>query len=274
MTLYGPRHARVCASRHARVCASAPRREFLEGPGVAVGVGEEHELAPRLHVDVAGLDPAFHELLAGGLDIPDHDLDALLRPGRHLSDPGAHHHRARRAWRGERHEPQALVDLMVMVSVKAHLIDVERLGPVDIAHRDSHKLNLPVHTGSLRSRCDIPSLTPTRAVTPSGHAQSRAVGRPGRGVLSAAGVTLRTASPPASPSGSDNRPGICWVWRQLTRCGRSRSSWSGPPSRPTECGRSAGPPRSSATCQRASWSNGSTTAPWRPFPASAKLPPR
>src|SRR5215468_8559454 len=66
--------------------ASAPRWEFLEGPRVAVQVGEEHELAPRLYVDLTGLDPAFHELLARGLDVADHDLHALLRPGRHLGD--------------------------------------------------------------------------------------------------------------------------------------------------------------------------------------------
>src|SRR5262249_15654002 len=114
--------------------ASAPGRELLEGPGVAVEVGEEHELAPRLHIDVAGLDPAFHELLAGGIDVADHDLHALLRARRHLGDTGTHHDRARRSWRGELHESQALIHLMVMVSVKAHLIDVKGLGPVDIAH--------------------------------------------------------------------------------------------------------------------------------------------
>jgi hypothetical protein len=124
----------------------APRRQLLQGPGVAVGVGEEHELAPRLHVDLAGLDPTFHELLAGGRDVFDHDLNALLRPGRHVGDPGAEHHRARRPGRGELDEPQALVDLVIVVSVEAHLVDVKGLGPVDIGHRNAHKLDLPVHT--------------------------------------------------------------------------------------------------------------------------------
>src|SRR5262249_39124479 len=59
-------------------------------------------------------------------------------------------------------------------------------------------------------------------------------------------------APRAFPGGGE-RPGICWLWRQLTRCGRSRSSWSGAPSRPTGCGRSAGPPGWSAVCQRAGW---------------------
>src|SRR5262245_6856734 len=69
---------RLAVRRRVWLRGSAPGREFLEGPAVAVGVGKEHELAPRLHVDVAGLDPPFHELLAGGLDVANHNLDALL----------------------------------------------------------------------------------------------------------------------------------------------------------------------------------------------------
>src|SRR5579859_3949706 len=102
-----------------RLSPLASRREFLEGPGVAVRVAEIDEPPPRLLVDLAGLDAAVDQVLAGGRSVGNHNLDPLLRPGRHLGDPGAQHNRAGRAGRGELHEPQSLVVLVVVVGVEA-----------------------------------------------------------------------------------------------------------------------------------------------------------
>jgi hypothetical protein len=38
---------------------------------------------------------------------------------------------------------------MVVVRIEAELLDVERLGAVDVAHGNGHQLELPVHVGLL-----------------------------------------------------------------------------------------------------------------------------
>src|SRR6185312_5023620 len=123
-----------------------PHGHLLERPGVAVGVAEGDERAPRLNVNVAGLHAVRKELLAGGLDIRHDDLHTLLRARRHLGNPRPHDHRARRSGRGELHEPQVVRHLIVVVSVEPDLFGVERLGAVDVGHRYGHELDLPVHT--------------------------------------------------------------------------------------------------------------------------------
>ena len=171
----------------------APRRELLEGPGVAVGVAEEDKPAPRLFVDLAGLDAVVDQVLAGGRSILDHHLDALLRPWRHLGHPGAHHHRARRPWRRELHEPQVLADLVIMVSVEAHLVYVEGFGAVNVGHRDGDKLDLPVHTLQRTERVGHPTGCVNASLPLSFTTAGQTVDDLGRGVLSAAKVTHWTA---------------------------------------------------------------------------------
>jgi hypothetical protein len=55
-------------------------------------------------------------------DIRDDDLHALLRARRHLGDAGAHDDGARRTGGRELHESQGVVDLVVVVGVKANLL--------------------------------------------------------------------------------------------------------------------------------------------------------
>jgi hypothetical protein len=59
--------------------------------------------------------------------------------------------RTRRPWRCELNEPQVIADDLVVVLDETHHVDVELLGPVDIAHRDSHQLKFHVHA-TKRSR--------------------------------------------------------------------------------------------------------------------------
>jgi hypothetical protein len=68
---------------------------LLQRPGIAVGVAEGDERAPRLNVNIAGLHAMRNEFPAGGLDIGDDALHTFLRAGRHLGDPGAQHDGAR-----------------------------------------------------------------------------------------------------------------------------------------------------------------------------------
>ena len=56
-----------------------PGRELLDGPAVAVGVGEEHEPAPREVLDVADRHAPAGELVAGGVDVGDDELEAAER---------------------------------------------------------------------------------------------------------------------------------------------------------------------------------------------------
>src|SRR4029077_16515235 len=63
-----------------------PRGHLLERPGVAVGVAEGDERAPRLNANVAGRPAVREGLLAGALDVRHDDLHALLRARRHLGN--------------------------------------------------------------------------------------------------------------------------------------------------------------------------------------------
>jgi hypothetical protein len=80
------------------------------------------------------------ELSPGGLDIGHHALPALLRARRHRSDPGAQHDGSRAPGRGELHEPQRVADRVIVVRVEAGLLQVERVGAVDIGHRYRNQL--------------------------------------------------------------------------------------------------------------------------------------
>ena len=64
----------------------AGAEQLLDGPAVAVGVGEEHEPAPGELLDLADLDPAAGELGVGGVGILDHDLQAADGAGRGVGD--------------------------------------------------------------------------------------------------------------------------------------------------------------------------------------------
>jgi hypothetical protein len=103
------------------------------------------------------------ELLPGGLDVGHHALHTLLRARRHLRDAGAQHDGAGRPGRGELDEPQRVADLVIMIGVKADLIHVERLGPVDIGHRYRNQLDLPVH---IRHRIPRPDDDPPARPAP------------------------------------------------------------------------------------------------------------
>ena len=52
----------------------------------------------------------------------------------------------------ELHEAQGLVDLLVVVGIETNLVDVERLGAVDVGDRDGDEFDLPVHARTLSRR--------------------------------------------------------------------------------------------------------------------------
>src|SRR5215218_3217121 len=119
--------------------------DLLDGPAVAVRVGEEHEPAPGKVLDLADLDPAVGEVGVGGLDVVDHHLQAGDRAGRGVGDADPERDRAGRAGRGQLDEAELVADLVVVVGVEADLLGVEALGAVDVADGDRHQLELEVH---------------------------------------------------------------------------------------------------------------------------------
>jgi hypothetical protein len=127
------------------------RPDLLDGPAVSVGIGEEDEL-PAIpggvqYLHRGDLDAALGQLLSGGLDVGDHQLQAGRRSQvsarrHHL---GADHHRARRAGRGHVHHPHRLGGTGVGVQVESQRAGVELLRPVDVGNRDNHHFQLPLH---------------------------------------------------------------------------------------------------------------------------------
>jgi AMP-binding enzyme len=135
--------------------------DLLHCPAVAVGVGEEEEAAPGEVLDVADLDAAGEQLLAGAVDVADHELQALERAGCHLVGAAGEGDRAGGAGRGELNEAEVLGHLVVVFGDEARLLDVEGLGAVDVGDGDLDQLQAPVdrrgalggsHAVSLRSR--------------------------------------------------------------------------------------------------------------------------
>jgi SAM-dependent methyltransferase len=128
---------------------------LLQRPGIAVGIAEGDERAPRLDVYFAHCHAVAYEMLSGGLDILDDDLHASLRSWRHIGDTSSEHHRAGGSGGRELYEAQRIVDLVVVVSVKTNLVDVKGLCPIDVGHGNGHKLKFPVHGRNLSSEVDL-----------------------------------------------------------------------------------------------------------------------
>jgi len=127
------------------------RPDLLDGPAVAVRIGEEHELpaVPRgvQYLHRSDLDAPVGQLRAGRLDVGDHQLQAGRRSQvsarrHHLR---ADHHRARRPGRGHVHHAHRLGGPGVGVEVESQRAGVELLRPVDVGNRDNHHFQLPVH---------------------------------------------------------------------------------------------------------------------------------
>src|SRR5258707_3309573 len=65
--------------RHPAAAVSGAGRDLLNGPAVAVRVGEEDERAPRELLDLAHLDTTPDQIVAGGFDVGDDQLQARAR---------------------------------------------------------------------------------------------------------------------------------------------------------------------------------------------------
>ena len=168
-----------CATRDYRGSAARIRSvlagadDLLDGPAVAVGVGEEDEAAPGEVLDLAGLDAAVEELGAGGVDVGDDQLETGHRAGLGVREAGAQGDRAGRAGRGELDKAEVVADLVVVVGVEADLLGVEPLGPVHVADGDRDQLELPVHGRPLagwggHAATTLPPVADRRRVSPAG----------------------------------------------------------------------------------------------------------
>src|SRR5688572_16549171 len=131
--------------------ALAVVRNLLDGPAVPVRFAEVDEPAPGEVLDLGDLESALGELLACGVGVLDHHLQALERAGLHLGDTGPDRDRAVGPGRGELDEAQLLVDLDVVVGVESGLL-VEGLRAVDVGDGDGDQFELEVHrAGTLAS---------------------------------------------------------------------------------------------------------------------------
>lgn len=102
-----------------------------------------------MYLDVACLHAATRELSANSFNVLDDNLKSFLGARSHLSNAHSYDHRARRSGRGELNEAQLFVDVVIVVQVEAHLVDVERFGAVDIGHRHGNELEFHVHAPNL-----------------------------------------------------------------------------------------------------------------------------
>src|SRR6202011_3896742 len=82
-------------------------------------------------------------------DVSDDDLQAPLRAGRHLGDPGSNHDRACGSRRCELNEAQLIGDSVVVIGIEAYLVDVKSLGAVDVSNWNGYELEFHIHQPSL-----------------------------------------------------------------------------------------------------------------------------
>ena len=142
------------------------------------------------------------------VDVRHDELQPLLRAGRHLADPAADHDRAGRTRRGELDEAQRVGDLVVVVGSEPDLVDVERLGAIDVGHRHGHELEPEIHAQPLSCEARgsggvrIPLAEARRERAPrawrraAGHVASAA--QPGRAPCRSRRRSPRCRRPPAS----------------------------------------------------------------------------
>src|SRR3954447_2402632 len=133
-----------------------PGRDLLEQPAVAVRVAEGgvREVRPPGQVDPGGLrlllhladvDAAADEILPGGVDVLDRQVQLLEGPGLHRRNALAEMDRGLRAGRRHLHLPEvAEVDIDVQAPPKAL---IEAQCPIDIGDRDRHDLEPHVDRG-------------------------------------------------------------------------------------------------------------------------------
>src|SRR4051812_7304401 len=136
-----------------------PGRDLLEQPAVAVRVAEggvREVRAPgqvkpgglRLLLHLADVDASADEILPGGVDVLDRQVELLERPGLHRRDALAEVDRGLRAGRRHLHLPEvAEVDVDVEPPSQAL---VEAQCPIDVGDWDRHHLEPHVDRRELR----------------------------------------------------------------------------------------------------------------------------
>src|SRR3954453_319726 len=129
-----------------------PCKRLLDGPAVAVGVGEEAETPPREILNVRSLDAACPEERVDFVDVLDDKLGPLHRSRLRLDPSLADRDAADGAGRRETYEATVIPRAHVHVSVKAESFDVERLRALNVSDGDSDQFETENHAHLLDDR--------------------------------------------------------------------------------------------------------------------------
>src|SRR5271163_3721656 len=119
---------------------TGPPRHFLEHEGVTVGIKKAGELdAPSDLFDGRDIHTFAYEFSASPLDSGNNKMEPLDRTRRRLlidRQAGTNADRAGRTRRRQLHNSHPFGRSDVYVRDEAQLLDIERLGPIDINYRD------------------------------------------------------------------------------------------------------------------------------------------
>src|SRR6185437_13034108 len=88
----------------------------------------------------------------GGVDVRYHELQSAERTGSAVNEPLAERDRTGRARRRQLHEPQLVVDGVIMIELETHLVDIEGNRAIGIGDGHGYQLKLEVHRTVLSSR--------------------------------------------------------------------------------------------------------------------------
>src|SRR6266699_3933135 len=119
--------------------------DLLQGPAIAIRITKIGKRSPILHIDLTDVNAPFDQFLAHGFHVRDHHKKPFERSGLHGGDAHPHHDGAGRTGRGQLDKAQVLPDLLVKISVKAHLLRIKSLCAVNVCDRYRNQFEFHLH---------------------------------------------------------------------------------------------------------------------------------
>jgi hypothetical protein len=120
----------------------------VDGPRIAIRIGEEAEASPRERLNRRHVDAPCTKEIASGVDVLDIDLHTFERAWLCVDVARRERDRPGLAGRHQLHEAVLLVDLDVLLDSETHSVYVERLRAINLSDRNGDEAQTKEHETS------------------------------------------------------------------------------------------------------------------------------